>query len=100
MSHLGDYLVTEVRASHILVNNPKLADKIYKKATAGKDFAKLARKFSDCPSGNNGGDLGYFTRGKMVKEFEDAAFSMQPGQLSQPIQTKFGYHIIKVTDQR
>ena len=67
---------------------------------AGKDFGKLAKKFSDCPSGNNCGDLGYFTRGKMVKEFEDAAFSMQSGQVSQPIQTKFGYHIIKVTDQR
>jgi peptidyl-prolyl cis-trans isomerase C len=93
-------MVTEVRASHILINNPKLAEKVYNKIIAGKDFAKLAKKFSECPSGNNGGDLGYFTRGKMVKEFEDAAFSMQNGQVSQPIQTKFGFHIIKVTVQR
>jgi peptidyl-prolyl cis-trans isomerase C len=93
-------MVTEVRASHILVQTEKLANKIFSKINSGKDFGQLAKKYSECPSGNKGGDLGYFTRGKMVKEFEDAAFNMQKGQVSQPIRTQFGFHLIKVTDQR
>jgi peptidyl-prolyl cis-trans isomerase C len=67
---------------------------------AGKDFAELAKANSNCPSGKQGGDLGFFSRGRMVKEFEDAAFSMEVGQVSEPVKTQFGYHLIKVTDKR
>jgi len=93
-------MVTEVRASHILVPTEKLANKIMKKINAGKDFAQLAKKYSECPSGNNGGDLGFFSRGKMVPEFENAAFNMEIGQVSTPVKTQFGYHLIKVTAKR
>jgi len=71
-----------------------------KKINAGKDFAQLAKKYSECPSGNNGGDLGFFSRGKMVPEFENAAFTMEIGQVSTPVKTQFGYHLIKVTAKR
>lgn len=93
-------MVSEVRASHILVPSEKLANKIMKKINAGKDFAQLAKKYSECPSGNNGGDLGFFSRGKMVPEFENAAFTMEIGQVSTPVKTQFGYHLIKVTAKR
>lgn len=91
---------TEVRASHILVKTESQAIDIINQLNAGKKFEKLAKKYSDCPSSRNGGDLGSFTKGRMVKEFEEAAFSMAPGQVSQPVKTQFGYHIIKVTEVR
>lgn len=93
-------MVSEVRASHILVPTEKLANKIMKKINAGKDFARLAKKYSECPSCEKGGDLGFFSRGKMIPEFENAAFNMEIGQVSTPVKTQFGYHLIKVTAKR
>jgi len=90
----------EVRASHILVKTEAEANEILFDLKRGASFEDMAMKKSLCPSKSKGGDLGFFTRGRMVKEFEDAAFSLQKGELSKPVKTQFGYHIIKVTDQK
>ena len=86
-----------VRASHILVENEDTAKDIKKKLDNGADFAKIAKLFSICPSKAQGGDLGSFGKGQMVKEFEDAAFSLPVGVVSNPVKTEFGYHLIMVT---
>ena len=88
---------TKVRASHILVEKQSQALKIFEELKGGADFRELAKKYSICPSGKKGGDLGQFGRGQMVKEFEQAAFTLKTGQVSEPVKTKFGYHIIKRT---
>jgi len=93
-------MVNEVRASHILVSKEQEANNLLNQINSGVNFEKLAKKHSQCPSGKKGGDLGFFGRGQMVPAFENAAFSMKPGQVSQPIQTQFGYHLIKVTGSR
>lgn len=90
----------EVRARHILVKTEQEAKDLAKQLKGGADFNELAKKSSDGPSAQTGGDLGYFSRGQMVKPFEDAAFTLQPGQISDPIQTEFGWHVIKVEDKR
>lgn len=89
---------SQVKASHILVKSEEEAKKLYEEIKAGKDFAQVAKEYSSCPSGRNGGDLGFFPKGVMVKPFEDAAFSLPVGELSQPVQTQFGWHLILVTD--
>lgn len=91
---------TVVKASHILVPTEKEAQTIKTMLDEGEDFAVLARQYSQCPSKASGGDLGYFKRGQMVKEFENVAFSLPVGKVSEPVQTQFGWHIIKVTDRR
>ena len=92
-------MLKEVRASHILVKTEDEANKLREDINAGKiSFEEAARQVSLCPSGHEGGDLGFFKRGVMVKPFEDAAFSLQKGELSQPVQTQFGWHLILVTD--
>ncbi len=96
----GKMAVTQVRASHILVNTEQEANNLLAQLKAGKKFSDLARRFSTCPSGKDGGDLGFFRRGMMVREFEEAAFSIGKGQTSAPVRTPFGYHIIMVTDAR
>ncbi len=90
----------EVRASHILVKTLDEAKSIKKSLAGGADFAKLAAEKSTGPSKTQGGDLGYFTKGRMVKAFETAAFGLQKNGISDPIKTKFGWHVIKVTDKR
>ena len=89
----------QVKASHILVNTKEKANEIKDKLAKGEDFAKLAKENStDSGSKANGGDLGFFGRGQMAKEFEDAALALKVGEISAPVKTKYGYHIIKVTD--
>ncbi len=93
-------MTTQVRASHILVRTEEEALKLKKEIENGKSFAQIAKEVSLCPSGQNGGDLGYFTKGQMVKPFEDAVFSMKTGEISNPVQTQFGYHLIQLTDKK
>jgi foldase protein PrsA len=85
----------KVHCAHILVKTEQEAKAILERLHKGEKFANIAKEVSMCPSGKRGGDLGTFTRGKMVKEFETAAFALQKGQTSQIVKTKFGYHIIK-----
>ena len=101
----------QVRASHILIKVDQGADQAKKaeartkieslqtKLKKGEDFGALAKEYSEGPSGPKGGDLGFFGRGQMVKPFEDAAFTMKPGQVSNMVETRFGYHLIMVTDR-
>ncbi|QWI48371.1 peptidylprolyl isomerase PrsA [Bacillus mycoides] len=89
----------EIKASHILVKDEATAKKVKEELGQGKSFEELAKQYSeDTGSKEKGGDLGYFTAGKMVKEFEDAAYKMKKDEVSEPVKSQFGYHIIKVTD--
>ncbi|MFZ3577316.1 peptidylprolyl isomerase [Virgibacillus sp. DJP39] len=92
---------TELEASHILVEDLETAKKVKKELANGGDFAKLAKEYStDTASAKKGGELGYFAPGKMVPEFTDAAYALEVGEVSEPVQSKYGYHIIKLTDKR
>jgi peptidyl-prolyl cis-trans isomerase C len=102
----------QIKASHILIKVEPGADEMKKseakqkikniqqKLNKGEDFATLAKEFSEGPSKNNGGDLGYFKRGQMVKSFEDVAFALKTEEVSDIVETQFGYHIIKVIDKK
>jgi peptidyl-prolyl cis-trans isomerase C len=90
----------EVHARHILVATEDEAKAIEAQLKAGADFAALAKEKSKDPGAANGGDLGYFTKDQMVPEFADAAFKLDKGQISDPVHTQFGWHIIKVEDKR
>jgi foldase protein PrsA len=91
----------QVKASHILVEDEATAKKVKKELDSGKDFAELAKEYStDASNAAKGGDLGYFGKGEMAKEFEKAAFGMKAGEVSAPVKTDFGYHIIKVADKK
>ena len=87
----------QFRASHILVTTKESADDLLRQVNEGADFAVLARQNSSCPSGQNGGDLGTFGPGMMVKPFEDATIATPVGSVSQPVQTQFGWHLVKRT---
>ena len=81
-------------AKHILVSHEYEAEDLIKKLDEGSAFEELAQKFSKCPSSQQGGDLGSFTQGRMVPEFEQAVMQLKPGQVSAPVRTSFGYHLI------
>jgi peptidyl-prolyl cis-trans isomerase C len=101
-----------VRASHVLVKlDPKASEvekaearkkieDIQKRIQKGEELSALAKELSDCPSASKGGDLDYFQRGQMVAPFEEAAFSLKPGETSGVVETQFGYHLIKVVDKK
>ena len=89
-------MVAKIKCSHILVEKQSHALQILEKMKNGEKFGKLAKELSiDSGSAKRDGNLGYFGRGKMVKEFENAAFNLQAGQISEPVKTQYGYHIIK-----
>ncbi|HLO12151.1 MAG TPA: peptidylprolyl isomerase [Pseudoneobacillus sp.] len=91
----------QVKARHILVKDEATAKVVASKLSKGEDFAKLAKKYStDTSNANKGGDLGYFERGKMVPEFEKVAFALKKDEISSPVKTEFGYHIIQVLDKK
>ncbi|VVB73025.1 Foldase protein PrsA [uncultured archaeon] len=93
-------MVKEVHASHILCKTEKKAREVQEKMAAGQSFSEMARKYSQCPSGKSGGDLGWFGKGQMVPEFEKAAFEGEKGKILGPVKTQFGYHLIEVMDRK
>lgn len=93
-------MVKEVKASHILVKTEEEANALLEEINGGRAFEEVAKEKSMCPSGSQGGDLGWFERGMMVQEFEDAAFNAKKDEIVGPIKTQFGHHLIKVVDQR
>ena len=85
----------KVHCVHILVKSESEAKVVLERLKKGEKFGRVARAVSRCPSAKRGGDLGTFTRGKMVKEFENAAFALGKGEVSGVVKTQFGYHVIK-----
>lgn len=97
---MSNQVYVEVRASHLLVSTEKEAAACRQEILDGASFADVAKKVSQCPSGSKGGDLGFFGKGRMVPQFDAVAFDLPVGELSQPVQTQFGWHILTVTDAR
>ena len=93
-------MAKQVHAAHILVKKEDQAKDLLARVKTGENFSDLAKKFSDCPSGKNGGDLGWFGRGQMVQEFDKAAFEGAKGAVVGPVKTQFGWHLIKIIDER
>ena len=91
----------EIKARHILVESEEKAKELFEKITHGADFAQMAKEFSKDPgTKDDGGTLGYFTRGQMVPQFEEAAFQLGRGDISQPVKTQFGWHLVQLEDRR
>ncbi len=91
-------MAERIRCAHILVEKESVAKEVLEKLNKGEDFSKLAAQYSIDGTRKRGGDLGYFTRGMMVKEFENAAFALEKGQTSGIVRSQFGYHLIKRLD--
>jgi peptidyl-prolyl cis-trans isomerase C len=89
-----------INASHILVNSIEKANEVSKEINSGLSFGEAAKKYSSCPSKDKGGELGFFTKGSMVPEFEKVAFELELNVVSEPVKTQFGYHLIKVVDKK
>ncbi len=86
-------------ARHLLVDSEEKCNEIKQQIADGADFAEMAKQHSSCPSGRNGGDLGEFGRGMMVKEFDEVVFSAPLNQVQGPVKTQFGYHLLEVTSR-
>ncbi|HZK00847.1 MAG TPA: peptidylprolyl isomerase [Tissierellaceae bacterium] len=100
-SHKTHYNKDEtLLASHILIDELDKAESIIQELNEGLSFEEAAKKYSSCPSKDVGGNLGEFGRGQMVPEFEEAAFNMEEGSISDPVKTQFGYHIIKLAERK
>ncbi len=87
------------RARHILVNSEQQCEELKNQIETGADFASLARDHSQCPSGKQGGDLGEFNQGQMVREFDEVVFNADVGKVHGPVKTQFGYHLIEITSR-
>ncbi|MHC4267109.1 MAG: peptidylprolyl isomerase [Planctomycetota bacterium] len=87
------------RARHILVSSQEECDKLKEQIESGADFEEVAKDHSMCPSGKSGGDLGEFSPGQMVKEFDQVVFSEEVGKVHGPVKTDFGYHLIEITNR-
>ena len=91
--------MAKASARHILVDSQAKCEELKNEITAGADFAEVARKHSTCPSGRQGGDLGEFGPGQMVKEFDEVVFSGALNTVHGPVQTQFGYHLLEITSR-
>jgi peptidyl-prolyl cis-trans isomerase C len=91
--------MVKAAARHILVETKKQAEEIKGKIAKGEDFGEMAKKFSQCPSGKQGGKLGEFSPGQMVREFDQVVFSAEVGKVHGPVETEFGYHLIEITSR-
>lgn len=92
-------MAKKASARHILVSSQEECEKIKAEIAAGADFADIARKCSQCPSGKQGGDLGEFHQGQMVPEFDKVVFNDEVGKVHGPIKTQFGYHLVEITSR-
>ncbi len=91
--------MAKATARHILVDTQEKCEEIKEQIETGADFTELAKEHSQCPSGQQGGDLGEFSPGQMVKEFDQVVFSEEIGRVHGPVQTQFGYHLIEITNR-
>ena len=91
--------MAKATARHILVKTKEECEDLKSKIESGADFAEVAKEYSLCPSGQQGGDLGEFSPGQMVKEFNDVVFNDEVGKVHGPVQTQFGYHLIEITSR-
>lgn len=89
----------KARARHILVDTEQQCAELKEKILAGSDFARMAKEHSTCPSGRRGGDLGEFSPGRMVKEFDEIVFSAEINKVHGPVKTQFGYHLLEITSR-
>jgi len=91
--------MSRARARHILVDNAEKCEELKNEIQNGADFAQVAKEHSSCPSSRQGGDLGEFGRGEMVKEFDDVVFSGELNTVHGPVKTQFGYHLLEITSR-